>query len=626
MQTTPSPNSATGRRAFVLGTAGALAGLVASSADVLARPGAAYADGGRRPEHAHDRTKKRIERLIASMTLQEKVGQLFVNVVYGATAETEDPNNTSLYGVSTPAEVIAKYHLGGVIYFVWAHNVNDPVQVAGLSNGLQAAAIASGASIPLLLSADQEQGPIVRLGPPATQFPSSMGLAASRCPENSEVTARITGQELAAVGINQDNAPDADVNINPANPVIGVRSFGSNPKLVSTFVVEEVKGYQNEAHILATAKHFPGHGDTTVDSHTGIPVITHTREQWETIDAPPFEAAIKAGVGCIMTGHLVFPALDPSEDPATLSYPIVTGLLRDQLGFEGLVITDALTMAGVRQKYGDARIPVLALKAGCDLLLMPPLMDVAFDAVVGAVRDGEISESRLDESLRRILGWKFGSGIVCDPFVDVDKVNEIVGTPAHLARADEIADQVITLIKNDDDLLPLPDSISTVLVTGSGETALSTFVTEFDARGVTPTKVVTGTKPTDDMIAASVAAARLNDLVVVCTQNAWDTTTLDPEGRQQRLVHELVATGTPVVAIAISAPYDIAHFTEVSTFLADYAGNAVTTKACVRVMFGEVNPRGKLPVSIPTAADPKVTLYPYGWGLSYDPVLMSMGR
>ncbi|MET9023021.1 glycoside hydrolase family 3 N-terminal domain-containing protein [Actinopolymorpha sp. NPDC004070] len=169
---------------------------------------------------------------------------------------------------------------------------------------------------------------------------------------------------------------------------------------------------------------------------------------------------------------VLFPALDPSGDPATLSYPIVTGLLRDQLGFDGLVITDALTMAGVRQKYGDARVPVLALKAGVDLLLMPPLMDVAYNAVLGAVRDGEIGEQRLDESLCRILRWKFGSGIVCDPFVDENEVNEVVGTPAHLARADEIADQAITLVKNEADLLPLSDDVSTVLVTGSGATAL----------------------------------------------------------------------------------------------------------------------------------------------------------
>ncbi|MFD2083479.1 beta-N-acetylhexosaminidase [Actinopolymorpha cephalotaxi] len=620
MQTTPptgeGSSGAPGRRAFVLGAAGAVAGLAGASADGFARPAPAHADT------ADTAAAAAIADRIASMTVAEKVGQLFVNVVYGATAHTSDANNTRLYGVATPAEVVAKYHLGGVIYFTWSNNLVDPVQVAGLSNGLQTAAVGNGGAVPLLISADQEQGTVVRLGPPATQFPSSMALGASRHSVNAQVTAQITGLELAAVGINQDNAPDADVNVNPRNPVIGVRSFGSSPNLVKTWVAAEVRGYQDDAGILATAKHFPGHGDTTVDSHTGLPVITHSRTRWQNVDAPPFVSAIAAGVDAIMVGHLVFPALDPSGNPATLSYPIITGILRNQLGFGGLVITDALTMAGVRQKYGDDRVPVLAVKAGCDLLLMPPRMDLAYNAVVAAVRSGEISGARLDASVARILRAKTAAGIVADPFVDVGKVRDVVGTPAHLARADQIADQTTTLIKNSRQVLPLSSAVRTVLVTGAGSAATQTLTDEFRSRGKTVTRLVTGTQPTTDQIAAAVAAARGKSLVVVCTQKAWDTT-VDPLRHQRLLVRNLVATGIPVVAVAISDPYDIAYYTSVSTYLAAYAGNAVSMRACARVMFGEVNPTGMLPVSIPTAADAGVTLYPYAWGLSYPSMMMS---
>ena len=262
----------------------------------------------------------------------------------------------------------------------------NPPQIAGLSNGLQRVATKSGARIPLMIATDQEHGVVTRVGPPATQLPGNMALGAGRSETDTYDAAQISGKELRAIGINQNFAPDADVNVNPQNPVIGVRSFGSDPSLVSSLVSASVAGYQ-DASVSATAKHFPGHGDTATDSHYGVPIINHTRAEWDSIDAPPFRAAIKRGIDSIMTAHIVVPSLDPSGTPATLSKPIITDVLRGELGYDGVVITDALTMQGVRDGFGDDRIPVLALKAGVDQLLMPApgKLDIAYHAVLDAV-------------------------------------------------------------------------------------------------------------------------------------------------------------------------------------------------------------------------------------------------
>ena len=519
----------------MFGAAGALAGLgtaashhpahadAATSGSAGGAAATAEPDGSPPPTAGGKRTEAWIAAVVRRMSVEEKVGQLLVAHVYGAAAEVADARNTAEYGVATPSEVVAKYHLGGVCYFTWSGNVVDPVQVANLSNGLQRSSVGSGAGLPLLVSTDQEQGTIVRIGPPATQFPGNMALGAERRVDAARRAAAITGRELAAVGINQDYAPVADVNVNPANPVIGVRSYGSEPGLVRALTAAQVKGYQRDAGILATAKHFPGHGDTSVDSHTGIPVITHTREQWEDIDAPPFRDAIKAGIGAIMTGHLVMPELDPAGDPATLSYPIMTGILRRELGFDGVVVTDALGMQGVRDKYGDDRVVVLAVLAGVDMLLRPPQFDVAHQALLAAVDQGEISRHRLDESVTRILRWKVKAGLVRDPFVHVDKVPEIVGPPAHLAAADDITEATTTLVKNDAGVLPLAPGPRTVLVTGSGAAATQALADACGERGATASAFNTGSRPTDAAIASAVAQAGASDLTVVVTQKAWDT-------------------------------------------------------------------------------------------------------
>ncbi|WP_051801264.1 glycoside hydrolase family 3 protein [Streptomyces sp. NRRL F-525] len=570
--------------------------------------------------HADD---KRLRSLISRMTLPEKVGQLFVMRVYGHSATAPDQAdidaNLSEIGVRTAAELIAKYHVGGIIYFTWAHNTRDPHQIADLSNGIQKASLSKPRGLPVLVATDQEHGIVCRIGAPATLFPGAMAIGAGGSRGDARTLGRISGAELRAMGVNQDYSPDADVNVNPANPVIGVRSFGADPDAVAGLVAAEVKGYQS-SQVAATAKHFPGHGDTAVDSHFGFPVITHSREVWEALDAVPFRAAVKAGIGSIMTAHIMVPALDDSGDPATLSHPILTGILRGELGYDGVVITDSLGMEGVRQKYGDDRVPVLALKAGVDQLLNPPSLDVAWNAVLKAVQGGELTEARLDESILRVLRLKERLGLFEDVYVSRAGVDRTVGTPAHLAAADRIAERTTTLLVNSAGLLPLSRRThGKVLVVGAdpasptGTTGPPTGVlaTALGESGFTATALSTGTAPSAATVAKAVTAARAADAVVVATYNV---TAADA---QKTLVEQLVATGKPVVAVAVRNPYDVAQLPAVSAYLASYSWTDVELRAAARVIAGRVRPRGKLPVAVQRADDPTQVLYPVGHGLSY---------
>ncbi|MGW2646646.1 glycoside hydrolase family 3 protein [Streptomyces sp. NPDC001393] len=597
------------RRAVLAATAGLTAALTVPTTARAATPG----------------DESRLRALISRMTLQEKVGQLFVMRVYGHSATAPDQAdidaNLKEIGVRTAAELIAKYRVGGIIYFTWTHNTRDPHQIAGLSDGIQQASLDQPRGLPVLIATDQEHGAVCRVGKPATLFPGAMALGAAGSRADAHTLGRISGAELRAMGINQDYSPDADVNVNPANPVIGVRSFGADPDAVAALVAAEVKGYQ-ASRVAATAKHFPGHGDTATDSHTGFPVITHSREVWEKLDAVPFRAAIAAGIDCIMTAHIQFPALDDSGDPATLSPPILTGILRGELGYDGVVITDSLGMEGVRTKYGDDRVPVLALKAGVDQLLNPPSLDVAWNAVLRAVQDGELTEARLDESILRILRMKARLGLFDDRRAGRTSIERTVGTQAHLAAADRIAERTTTLLVNEDATLPFsPSAVPRLLVVGADPASptgtdgpptavLAAALTEL---GFTATALSTGTAPSAAAIARAVTAAQDADAVVVATYN------VTAGDAQRTLVEQLAATGRPVAALAVRNPYDVAQFPSLKACLTSYGWTDVEVRAAARVIAGRVGPRGRLPVPVQRADDPTQVLYPIGHGLTYQP-------
>lgn len=557
---------------------------------------------------------------LEKMTLEEKVGQLFIQNVYGSTATTADARNLPLYGVATPAEVVRKYRLGGVIYFAWTDSVQNPAQIVGLSNGLQHAALdrATKAPVPLQIAIDQEGGVVTRIGPPATQFPGAMALGAGRSTADARTAGAIAGRELIAMGVNTNFAPVCDVNVNALNPVIGTRSFSSHADLAAELAAAQVAGYQRDGGVSSSAKHFPGHGDTATDSHVAFPVITHTREQWEAVDAPPFRAAIREGIDMIMTAHLAFPALDDSGDPATLSRAIMTGVLREELGFDGVIVTDSLGMQGVRDRYGDAEVAVRALLAGVDQLLMSPAMDEAYAAVLAAARSHRIRPHELNAKVTRVLRLKYRRGVVARPYADPAAVPGVVGVPAHLSAADQITDRTTTVVRNGAGLLPVAPSGKKVLVTGYGATTTTILANGLASRGATVQRVETGTSPTDTAVAAAVAASAGQDLVVVTTMKAWDTAVTDRRAGQQKLVKGLLATGVPVVVVAVRDPYDIAYFTDAQTYVATYSYSPVAVEAAVRVLTGEVGPRGTLPVDIPVAGDPATVLHPFGHGLTWE--------
>ncbi len=547
---------------------------------------------------------------LAGMTTDEKIGQLFETYVYGSSVTdvtaAEAAQNQSRYGVSTPAQVVAKYHLGSVIYFTWSDNLVDPTQIATLSNGLQEAAADAGAP-PLLISTDQEGGNVTRIGAPLAVSPGNMALGATFSPVQSFAMSHATGAQLAALGINVDDAPVSDVNTNPQNSADGPRSFGDRAGHVSAMVAASVAGYQ-AAGIAATAKHFPGLGSTSINTDNGVAVSDETIQQIRRNDLPPFRAAIAAGVGEIMAAHIIMPALDPSGAPASVSEPIVTGLLRDRLHYNGVVVTDALSAAALESIPSDQRA-LRALEAGDDVLLMPDDLGASIQAIDDAVQSGEISMARLDQSVLRILRLKERLGLFDNAMVDASAAASSVGTPRQNAIAERAARDSITLLRNDDGTLPLADgSGAKVLVTGWGVGTTSTLAADIAQHGVTVQRIWTGS-PDQDAIDAAVAAAETSDYVVVTTDNAWGDT------NQQSLVEQLRATGTPVIIVAVGGPYDLAYVGSAPIFLAAYGYQANTLTSTADVLFG-AQPRGHLPVTIRSADGSQVVAH-YASGLRY---------
>ncbi|GAA3456147.1 glycoside hydrolase family 3 protein [Dactylosporangium matsuzakiense] len=534
---------------------------------------------------------------LAGMTLPEKVGQLFVGYVYGDSATTASASNTAKYGVATGAEVVARYHLGGVIYFTWSGNLANPAQIAGLSNGLQAAARAD-TGIPLQISTDQEGGIVNRIGAPLAVSPGNMAIGATQDPRGALRAAKVSGTELLQLGINVVDAPVVDVNTNPRNAADGPRAFGDRTAPVSLFGAAAVAGYRL-AGIGAQAKHFPGLGDTTVNTDNGVAVTNETRDQILTTHIPPFQAAIAAGVPSIMAAHIVASALDPTGAPASLSRPIVTDLLRHRLHYDGVVITDALDAAALAAIPGD-QIVLRAIDAGVDQLLMPADPPAAIQAVLDAVASGRLSEARIDQSVRRILRMKQDLGLFkWHPA----PAAPAVGTPADAATMSTIAAKSITKLRGTG--LPVTPGAH-VLVTGWGVSTTQNLADALNARGVVAGRLWTGS-PSPALIAQAVAAAQAADATVVTTNNAWS----DPT--QVALVQALLATGKPVVVVAVGGPYDIAYFPTAPAYLAAYDYQPVSVIAVADVLTGRAPTPGRLPVTIRNPEGTTV-LYPYGSG------------
>src|SRR6202047_720860 len=391
--------------------------------------------------------KQWVEATLRKMTDDEKIGQLLFTTYHGSFTSTDaDAYRKMMHDVDD-------LHVGGFINITQMSPLgiikSQAYPAAVLTNQLQARS-----KLPLLIGADFERGAAMRLDE-GTSFPTAMALAAGGDPADAYTMGKTTALEARAVGIQWIYAPDADVNNNPGNPIINTRSFGEDPGGVAEVVPAFVRGVEENGG-LATAKHFPGHGDTASDSHIDLPVIHADRDRLDKLELVPFRAAIVAGVGSVMTGHLSVPSLEPAPNtPATRSPHILTALLRHDLHFQGLVVTDAMDMGGITVRYAPGEAAVRAVLAGVDALLMPPVPDAAFEALQAAVRSGRISTERLDASVRRILQAKARLGLNKNRLVDINAINQNLGSVAWQGEAQEISDRGVTLLRDAAHRLPL---------------------------------------------------------------------------------------------------------------------------------------------------------------------------
>jgi beta-N-acetylhexosaminidase len=526
------------------------------------------------------------------MTLEQKVGQLFVVYFTGSQYSPELENT------------IRQMNVGGILIF--QPNVAGVGDVAQLINAAQTTATNSGAHLPLLVGVDHEGGIVNRFADNLTQFPGNMAIGATGSTDNAAAVAHAMAGELRAIGINMNLAPVVDTNSNPDNPVIGIRSFGSDPQAVARYGSAMIEGFQ-ESGVIATAKHFPGHGDTSVDSHFGLPLVSKSLDQLWATELMPFQAAIHSGVDAIMTAHIANPALtgDPGL-PATLSPSVLVDLLRKQMGFDGLIATDSLGMGALDQAYGVTQASVMAFEAGADLLMYgndighsPSEQYPVYQQLLTLIHDGTISTDRVDASVRRILRAKIKYGILNWQPTSVEKLPNLLRTPANLALSQQIAEQSITLVRNEQKLLPIPSGKHILLVYPNAEAQLIQAFSRPD-RQIQPVPI--HLKPSADEISQIVALAPQADITVIATVNA----AFNPG--QADLVRAM--QGFPTAVIALQSPYDLLSFPAQPTYVVSYSDTPASAQAVAKVLYGEVTPTGKLPVSLPN-------LYPIGSGLSY---------
>ncbi len=494
---------------------------------------------------------------------------------------------TGLEPIPEVERLIADEGVGGVILF--DKNISAPRQVASLTNALQEIARGAGRP-PLLIGVDQEGGPVARLRMGATHFPSAMAFGAARSEALVASAAGITARELRALGLQMNMAPDLDVNNNPANPVIGVRSFGEDPRLVARLGTAAIRAMQASG-VLATAKHFPGHGDTSQDSHVTLPVVPHARARLEAVELFPFRAAIRIGVGAVMTAHVVFKALD-SDRPATLS-PAVLTFLRNELGFPGLIVTDSMGMRAITDRYPRGEAAVLAVQAGADLILALGPLDgqrEALAAVRRAVAVGQVPADRIAASAERVLGVKRRLGLIERSMVSLDAVEARVGIPAHQAVADHVADAAVTLVRDPGNVIPLPPA--RIAVAGLEGDAKA-------AEGLVLALREVGRE-------ADVVPADRLDAVAAGTPLVFPVGTRSgAEAETARLRLEgVIRAGlsrTPVVVIATGTPYILAQVPDGAARLAVYGTEPASLGAAARVLAGMIRPAGSLPVSLSRA-------------------------
>lgn len=525
-----------------------------------------------------------MEYKLEKMSLAEKVGQLFQVGFHSKTADQEIK------------DLIENYHVGGVIYF--GRNIDSLKQTAALSNSLQNIALNSGASLPLFISADQEGGAVTRIKG-GTHFPGSMALGAAADPDLAKKTAVATAEELKSLGINVNLAPVLDVNNNSQNPVIGVRSFGAEPELVAELGAAYITGLQSK-NVTATAKHFPGHGDTATDSHLDLPIINHSRQRLNEVELLPFKKAIAAGVDSIMTAHIYFPTIEKEDGiPATLSKAVLTDLLRQELGFEGLIITDCMEMNAIANTFGTVEGVIRTVEAGSDTVLIShsyQKQKKAIKALIKAVKSGRISENRIDQSVRRVLKLKAER-------INLAEVNKAdpkkINLDKHSQLAREVAEKSLTLVKNEG-LFPLgniSDKKLTLINFEMGRASMAEedsgkkfILADFLKEELNQLNQITLNK-NSSLNESSLRKIARSDLIIVCTYNAVNN-------RYQIELAEELAENNDLLVLALRNPYDFKLVDKVQAFITTYDFNPASQRAAADFILGKIEAAGQLPVEI----------------------------
>jgi beta-N-acetylhexosaminidase len=571
--------------------------------------------------------EKWAEKTLRKLSLEEKVGQLFMVWVRAEFLNVNSPEYLQL------RDTMNKYHVGSFAMTVpWEPPFlyrSEPYEAAELLNRLQ-----QDSKLPLLFAADFERGVTMRLRG-ATQFPHAMAFGAAGKEDYAKAFGRITAEESRAVGIHWNFFPDADVNSNPANPIINTRSFGEDPEQVGDMVAAYIRGART-AGMMTTAKHFPGHGDTATDSHLSVAQVTGDRARLNSVELAPFRKAIAAGVDSIMVAHVTVPALEPDPNRvATTSPAVVTDLLKHELGYQGIVVTDALDMAGLTRLYSAniGRAAVEAFKAGSDLLIIPADLDASFNSMIEAAKSGEVPLARLDESVLKLLKAKAALGLNKARLVDVDELPQIVGKPENFAMGQQIADDAVTLVRDNGKLLPLKQSgtvkaglpyqhvdevrnevvalvLSEDVRTESGralERAIKARVPDVNVIYVDPriaSAMSEGILKAVDQAIAVIAAVYVVPTAGKAMKSANGLTNSvslnDASGALLQAVLDRAAEKTAV--IAMGNPYVAQDFPAVQNYLCTFSNAGISEISAVKALFGEISIRGRLPVSIPNIA------------------------
>ena len=560
------------------------------------------------------------EKTLRKLSVEEKVGQLFMIWCRASFLNVESPEYLQL------KDAMQKYHVGSFAMTVHVEGPillrSEPYEAAELLNRLQ-----KDSKLPLLFAADFERGVATRLMG-TTNFPHAMAFGADGKLEDAEAFGRITAQEARAVGVHWNFFPDADVNSNPVNPIINTRSFGEDPRQVGDLVTAYIKG-AHEGGMLVTVKHFPGHGDTATDSHLGVASVNVDRAHLESIELPPFKQAIGAGVDSVMVAHVTVPALD--SDPnhvATISTNVVSDLLEKQLGFKGIIVTDALDMAGLTHLFANdiGRAAVEAFKAGNDVLIIPADLPASYEAMVRAVKSGEVSRDRLDRSVLKILKTKAALGLNDARTVDVKAIATAVGKPEDITFGQQVADSAITLVRDNGKMLPLKskgttkgalpymtreethnDVVAVIFADDVRAESGRAFAREFHAR--IPDSRILYVDPRiaagmSDEVSKAVDAAQtvVAAVYVIPTAGKIGNSVAMAEATGALLQQVLDRAAQKTAVVAMGNPYLASDFPKIENYMCTFSNATVSEVAAVKALFGEIPIRGHLPVSIPNVA------------------------